>query len=96
MKGPEGKQAAPPDGELFDKFSQATLTEMRSMMHVVSYPAGSVLFSKKDMPELVYVVLEGEVELSINSSEGKRLILRIARRARLSGSPRCFRGIRTI
>lgn len=41
------EQAAPPAGELFDKFSQATLTELRSMMHVVSYPAGSVLFSRR-------------------------------------------------
>jgi CRP/FNR family transcriptional regulator len=55
------------------------------MMHVVSYPAGSVLFSEKDMPELVYVVLEGEVKLSINSSEGKRLILRIAKKGEIVG-----------
>jgi CRP/FNR family transcriptional regulator len=79
------EQAAPPAGELFEKLSQATLTELRSMMHVVSYPAGSVLFSEKDMPELVYVVLEGEVKLSINSSEGKRLILRIAKKGEIVG-----------
>jgi CRP/FNR family transcriptional regulator, cyclic AMP receptor protein len=33
----------------------------------------------------VYVVLSGEVKLSINSSDGRRLILRIARRGEILG-----------
>jgi CRP/FNR family cyclic AMP-dependent transcriptional regulator len=72
-------------GRLFDNLAPATMAELRGMMRTVSYPAGTVLFSEKDMPELVYVVLEGEVKLSINSSEGKRLILRIAKKGEIIG-----------
>jgi CRP-like cAMP-binding protein len=79
------EQAAPSTGEFFEKLSKATLEELHSMMHSVSYPAGAVLFSEKDLPEMVYVVLEGEVKLSINSSEGKRLILRIAKKGEIVG-----------
>ena len=79
------EQAAPSTGEFFAKLSKATLEELHSMMHSVSYPAGAVLFSEKDLPEMVYVVLEGEVKLSINSSEGKRLILRIAKKGEIVG-----------
>jgi CRP/FNR family transcriptional regulator len=52
------------------------------------------LFSEKDESHGIYIVLEGEVKLSINPSEGRRLSLRIARKgdilglaSALSGSP---------
>jgi CRP/FNR family transcriptional regulator len=54
-------------------------------MHPSSYQADYVLFSERDTPQSLLVVLEGEVKLSINSSEGKRLILRIARKGEILG-----------
>jgi len=44
-----------------------------------------MLFSEKDPAQGVFVVLEGEVKLSINSSDGRRLILRIAKRGEILG-----------
>jgi CRP/FNR family transcriptional regulator len=38
-----------------------------------------MLFSEKQVPEGIYIVVSGEVKLSMNSSDGKRLILRIAK-----------------
>ncbi len=53
-----------------------------------------MLFSEKEPPQGVFVVVEGEVKLSINSSDGRRLSLRIAKKGEilglasaLSGSP---------
>ncbi len=58
------------------------------------YPEGAVLFLEKQQSRGVFVVCEGEVKLTISSSEGKMLILRIAKPGEilglmsvLSGSP---------
>jgi CRP/FNR family transcriptional regulator len=80
--------------DLFARLNASAKAELNSLIREFNYPANSILFSEKDAPQRVYVVLQGEVKLSINSSEGKRLILRIARRgeiiglaAALSGNP---------
>ncbi len=76
------------------KFSPAAQRDLLSLATSSSYPAGHVLFAEKEPARGVYVVIEGEVKLSINSSDGRRLSLRIARKgeilglsATLSGSP---------
>jgi CRP/FNR family transcriptional regulator len=43
------------------------------------YPAGSLLFLEKQDPRGVFVLCAGEIKLSISSSGGKTLILKIAR-----------------
>jgi CRP/FNR family cyclic AMP-dependent transcriptional regulator len=84
----------PYPGELFKKFSPAALKDLSSLAASSSYPANYVLFSEKEEAHGIYIVLEGEVKLSINSSDGRRLSLRIARKgdilglaSALSGSP---------
>ncbi|HEX4284598.1 MAG TPA: Crp/Fnr family transcriptional regulator [Terracidiphilus sp.] len=72
-------------GELFGKFSAAALKEFASLSAPSSYPANFVLFSEKEDARGVYIVLEGEVKLSINSSDGRRLSLRIARKGDILG-----------
>jgi len=76
---------APLAGEFFNKLSPEMMRELASLQHAHGYPAGAVLFSEKDASQGVYLVTEGEVKLSINSSDGKRLILRIARRGEMIG-----------
>lgn len=85
---------APCTSEFIRKFSPAAQRDLLSLATASSYAAGHVLFSEKEAPRGVYVVMEGEVKLSINSSDGRRLSLRIARKgeilglsATLSGSP---------
>jgi len=80
--------------DIVSRFSPAAQRDLMQLATSSSYPAGYVLFSEKDAPHGVYIVLEGEVKLSINSSEGRRLSLRIARKGEmlgltstLSGSP---------
>jgi CRP/FNR family transcriptional regulator len=72
-------------GDLFTKFSPTALKDLSSLSAPSSYPANFVLFSEKEEARGIYIVLEGEVKLSINSSDGRRLSLRIARKGDLLG-----------
>jgi CRP/FNR family transcriptional regulator, cyclic AMP receptor protein len=72
-------------GKLFGGFSPMALKDFSSLSAASNYPAGHVLFAEKEEARGVYVVLEGEVKLSINSSDGRRLSLRIARRGEILG-----------
>lgn len=83
-----------PAGLFFDKLTPAALQDLQSMQNPSVYPANRILFSEKEPARGVFVVLSGEVKLSINSSDGRRLSLRIARKGEvlglsstLSGSP---------
>jgi CRP/FNR family transcriptional regulator len=49
------------------------------------YPEGAILFIENQDPRGVYVLCEGEVKLTISSSEGKTLILRIAKPGEVLG-----------
>jgi CRP/FNR family cyclic AMP-dependent transcriptional regulator len=72
-------------GEFFKKLSPETLKELSAMAIAVNYPSGRIIFSEKEPAAGIYVVLEGEVKLSMNSSDGRRLILRIARKGEILG-----------
>jgi CRP/FNR family transcriptional regulator len=72
-------------GEFFNKLSPEAMKDLSSMAFASSYPSGMILFSEKDPVPGVYIVLEGEVKLSMNSSDGRRLILRIAKKGEILG-----------
>jgi len=72
--------------EAADYFNARTLT--------ATYPKGTLLFTEKQVSRGVFVLCRGEVKLSISSSEGKTLIVRVAHAgevlgvlATLSGNP---------
>ena len=71
--------------EFFSKLSPEAVHDLMSIEHPTAYPASMMLFSEKDPAQGVFVVLEGEVKLSINSSDGRRLILRIAKKGEILG-----------
>ena len=73
-------------GEMFKQvFSDGIEGSVALLSARPSYPANYVLFSEKEEGRGVYIVLEGEVKLSINSSDGRRLSLRIARKGEILG-----------
>lgn len=72
-------------GEFFNKLSAEAMRDLAGMTHASSYPAGIALFSEKDVAPGIFIVLEGEVKLSMNSSDGRRLILRIAKKGEVLG-----------
>jgi len=78
----------------FCDMSPKGLKDLDAAKATAAYPAGAILFMENQDPRGVFVLCEGEVKLSINSREGKTLILRIARpgeilglMATLSGKP---------
>jgi CRP/FNR family transcriptional regulator, cyclic AMP receptor protein len=50
-----------------------------------AYPGGAMLFLERQDPRGVFVICEGEVKLTISSSEGKTLILRVAKPGEILG-----------
>ena len=72
-------------GEFFSKLSPLALKDLGALALPLSYPAGRILFSEKDPVPGIYIVLEGEVKLSMNSTDGRRLILRIAKKGEILG-----------
>jgi CRP/FNR family cyclic AMP-dependent transcriptional regulator len=72
-------------GEFAKRLSPAAWKDFGSMILPSSYPSNVILFSERDPAGGVFVVLEGEVKLSINSSDGRRLSLRIARKGEIVG-----------
>ena len=64
-------------GEFFSGLSAAARADFEALLVPVSHAAGKVLFSETQPNAGVLVVMEGEVKLSINSTDGRRLSLRI-------------------
>lgn len=73
------------DGDFFSKLSPEAQKDLTATAIPLNYPAAKVLFSEKDAAAGIYMVIEGEVKLSMNSSDGRRLILRIARKGEVFG-----------
>lgn len=71
--------------EFFKSLSTAALADWHTMEHAHSYAQNIVLFAEREEARGIFVVLEGEVRVSINSAEGKRLSLRIARKGDVLG-----------
>jgi CRP/FNR family transcriptional regulator, cyclic AMP receptor protein len=71
--------------EFFGSLSAAALADFESLLVPVSHPAGKVLFTETQPSEGILVVVEGEVKLSINSTDGRRLSLRIAKPGEVLG-----------
>jgi CRP/FNR family transcriptional regulator len=72
-------------GEFFNQLRPAASQEMASMEHPTCHPENVVPFSEEDSAKGVFVILDGEVKLSINSSEGRRLNLSVARKGEILG-----------
>ncbi len=72
-------------GEFFKALPAAALADLEPLLAPSSYPAGMVLFNETQPASGIYVVLEGEVKLSINSRDGRRLSFHIARAGEVLG-----------
>lgn len=77
----------------FCQLSAAALKDFHAVKSPATYPAGALLFLEKQDPRGVFVLCAGEVKLSISSSAGKTLILRIARPGEILGLMAAMSGI---
>lgn len=72
-------------GAFFCQFSAPAVEDFSSIKSTATYPAGALLFLEKQESRGVFVLCAGEVKLSISSSAGKTLILRIAKAGEILG-----------
>jgi CRP/FNR family transcriptional regulator, cyclic AMP receptor protein len=69
----------------FCQLTPAALKDFDALKSSTTYPEGAVLFLEKGDPRGVFVLCAGQVKLSISSSSGKTLILRIAQPGEILG-----------
>jgi CRP/FNR family transcriptional regulator len=72
-------------GEFFSCMSVDILREFHAFTSPVCYPANAVLFEEQQEASNILILVEGCAKISMNSRDGKRLILWIARPAELLG-----------
>lgn len=72
-------------GDFFKALPAAALADIEPLLAPSSYPSNVVLFTETQPASGVYVVLDGEVKLSINSSDGRRLSFHIAKAGEVLG-----------
>jgi CRP/FNR family transcriptional regulator, cyclic AMP receptor protein len=72
-------------GEFFKALPADALADFEGLLAPTAYPAGMVIFSETQPCSGVYVVLDGEVKLSINSADGHRLSFCIAKAGEVLG-----------
>ena len=69
----------------FCQLEPRALKDFNDVRSTATYPAGAVLYLEKQDPRGVFVLCAGEVKLSISSSAGRTLILRIAKPGEVLG-----------
>jgi CRP/FNR family transcriptional regulator, cyclic AMP receptor protein len=69
----------------FCQLTALALKDFNAVKSPATYPAGALLFMEKQDPRGVFVLCAGQVKLSISSSTGKTLILRIAKPGEILG-----------
>ena len=69
----------------FCQLTPAALKDLNAVRNTTTYPGGALLYLEKQNPRGVFILCAGEVKLSISSSAGKTLILRIAKPGEILG-----------
>lgn len=72
-------------GEFFKSLPAEAKADFERLLAPSVYPAGKIVFAETQPCAGIYVVLEGEVKLSINSAGGRRLSFRIAKAGEVLG-----------
>jgi CRP/FNR family cyclic AMP-dependent transcriptional regulator len=100
MKGPYGFESSEHcqscklrANGFFCQLSALALKDFDEVRSSTSYPEGALLFLEKQEPRGIFVLCAGEVKLSISSSVGKTLILRIAKPGEVLGLMATIAGV---
>jgi len=74
-----------PGHGFFHRLTPSALKYLDAVKIVSTYPQDAILFHEEDAPRGIYILCDGQLKLSVSSSEGKTLILRIARPGEVLG-----------
>ena len=78
------------EGGFFDSIK--TASNRGDPVTSTTYPPRALLFSEEQLPQRVFFLLEGQVTLSVNSSDGKRFIICIAQPGEVIGLASALNG----
>ena len=70
---------------LFGRLAPAELADIARMMRVARYQAGAAIFSRSDPGRSLYLVVEGQIRLSILSQQGREISFVQATRGAIFG-----------
>jgi CRP-like cAMP-binding protein len=62
-------------GDFLERLSKAAMEDFESLAQYRSCPSRTVLFREDELPTGTLVLIEGRVKLSMNSADGRRLIV---------------------
>lgn len=79
-------------GEFFRSLASDALREFQEHLSLVCYPPHALLFEEQREASSILILVEGCAKISVNSIDGKRLILWIARPVELLGLTPVVRG----
>jgi CRP/FNR family transcriptional regulator len=65
-------------GRFFSKLNDSSLEDCSAMEYPSSYAANVVLFTEKEPLSTLFVIIEGEIRISINFRSGRRMSMRVA------------------
>ena len=71
--------------KIFCNLATSTVQALEAIKYTTAYPKGAVLFVEGQAPRGVFILCRGRVKLSICSSDGKTLILKIAEAGEVLG-----------
>jgi CRP/FNR family transcriptional regulator, cyclic AMP receptor protein len=77
----------------FCALPSAALEAFEKIKFATAYPRGAILFVEGQPPRGIYMLCKGRVKLSVNSAEGKTLILKIAEPGEVLGLHACVSGL---
>jgi len=83
------------NGEFFSKITDQALFDFISISERFVCPGQAILLTEGQESASVLLLLEGKVKLSLNSSDGRRLIVGFASPGEILGWPRQFQAIPT-
>jgi CRP/FNR family cyclic AMP-dependent transcriptional regulator len=72
--------------DYFCNLEEPALRLLQNTTYPAAYQRGAVLFVEGQLPRGVYLLCRGRVKLTINSRDGKTLILKIAERGEMLGT----------
>jgi CRP/FNR family cyclic AMP-dependent transcriptional regulator len=92
MRGPYGFEVSDScencelrSANFFCQLTPPALKDVNAVRTTATYPGGAILYLEKQDPRGIFVLCAGEVKLSISSSSGRTLILRIAKPGEILG-----------
>ena len=75
----------PRSNSFFCALSQESLTAFNQIKRGAVFPEGAVIFIEGQAPRGIFMLCQGQAKLSLTSSAGKTLILRIAKPGEVLG-----------